>query len=183
MKRLNASYERSLGRRLIVSVYDWVGTIVVALAVFSLLLAYVFRVVGVDGDSMLPTLNDGDRLLLSTYDTDFQYGDIVVVDRYTEEPLIKRVIAVGGDTLTITSDGVVSVNGSVLDEPYIQGETLLFEFPGTTKIPSGYLFVMGDNRSMSKDSRKTEIGLVSVKDVVGKAVYRVWPMQFLGKVE
>jgi signal peptidase I len=93
------------------------------------------------------------------------------------------VIAVGGDTLSITASGVVSVNGTVLDEPYIQGETVLFDFPGTTKVPSGYLFVMGDNRSMSKDSRKTEIGLISIKDVVGKAVYRVWPLQSFGKIE
>lgn len=177
------SNEASISRRLVVSVYDWVGTIVVALAVFALLLSYVFRVVGVDGDSMLPTLNNEDRLLLSTFDTDYQYGDIVVVDRYTDEPLIKRVIAVGGDTLSITSSGVVSVNGAVLNEPYIQGETVLFDFPGTTKVPSGYLFVMGDNRSMSKDSRKTEIGLISIKDVVGKAVYRVWPLQSFGKIE
>ena len=177
------SNEASISRRLVVSVYDWVGTVVVALAVFALLLSYVFRVVGVDGDSMLPTLNNEDRLLLSTFDTDYQYGDIVVVDRYTDEPLIKRVIAVGGDTLSITASGVVSVNGAVLDEPYIQGETVLFDFPGTTKVPSGYLFVMGDNRSMSKDSRKTEIGLISIKDVVGKAVYRVWPLQSFGKIE
>ena len=177
------SNEASISRRLVVSVYDWVGTIVVALAVFALLLSYVFRVVGVDGDSMLPTLNNEDRLLLSTFDTEYQHGDIVVVDRYTDEPLIKRVIAVGGDTLSITSSGVVSVNGTVLDEPYIQGETVLFDFPGTTKVPSGYLFVMGDNRSMSKDSRKTEIGLISIKDVVGKAVYRVWPLQSFGKIE
>jgi signal peptidase I len=177
------SNEASISRRLVVSVYDWVGTVVVALAVFALLLSYVFRVVGVDGDSMLPTLNNEDRLLLSTFDTDYQYGDIVVVDRYTDEPLIKRVIAVGGDTLSITSSGVVSVNGAVLNEPYIQGETVLFDFPGTTKVPSGYLFVMGDNRSMSKDSRKTEIGLISIKDVVGKAVYRVWPLQSFGKIE
>ena len=177
------SNEASISRRLVVSVYDWVGTVVVALAVFALLLSYVFRVVGVDGDSMLPTLNNEDRLLLSTFDTDYQYGDIVVVDRYTEEPLIKRVIAVGGDTLSITASGVVSVNGTVLDEPYIQGETVLFDFSGTTKVPNGYLFVMGDNRSMSKDSRKTEIGLISIKDVVGKAVYRVWPLQSFGKIE
>ena len=154
-----------------------------ALAVFSLLLSYVFRVVGVDGDSMLPTLNNEDRLLLSTFETEYQRGDIVVVDRYTDEPLIKRVIAVSGDTLEITGSGVVSVNGVVLDEPYIQGETLLFDFPGATKVPNGYLFVMGDNRSMSKDSRKAEIGLISIKDVVGTAVYRVWPLQSFGKIE
>lgn len=167
--------------RLVLAVYDWVGTMAIALSVFALLLAYVFRIVGVDGGSMLPTLKDGDRLLLSTSDQTYEYGDVIVVDRYTDEPLIKRVIAVGGDILTI-ADGIVSVNGTALDEPYTQGITLLNDFPGEMEIPKGYLFVMGDNRSVSKDSRKAEIGLISVKDVVGKAVYCVWPIQSLGKI-
>lgn len=175
--------EQSLERRLVVSAYDWVGTVVVALAVFSILLTYFFRIVGVDGDSMLPTLNNGDRLLLSAMDTEYKHGDIVVVDRYTDKPLIKRVIAVAGDTIDITSDGVVSINGSVIEEPYIQGTTILYDFPGTLTVPSGYLFVMGDNRSMSKDSRKAEIGLISVKDVVGTALYCVWPLQSFGEIE
>lgn len=153
----------------------------VALSVFALLLAYIFRIVGVDGNSMLPTLKDGDRLLLSTSGTSYEYGDIVVVDRYTDEPLIKRVIAVGGDVINIT-DEVVTVNGAVLEESYIQGATLRNDFSGEMEIPKGYLFVMGDNRALSKDSRKAEIGLVSVKDVVGKAVYCVWPLQSFGKI-
>lgn len=169
------------GRRFVLTVYDWIGTMVVALSVFALLLAYVFRIVGVDGGSMLPTLQDGDRLLLSTSDKTYEYGDVIVVDRYTDEPLIKRVIAVGGDLLTIT-DGIVTVNGDVLEESYIQGTTLRNDFSGEMEIPKGYLFVMGDNRTLSKDSRKAEIGLVSIKDVVGKAVYCVWPLQSFGKI-
>lgn len=179
---MRISDEQSFGRRVVFSVYDWVGTAVVALAVFSLLLAYVFRVVVVDGDSMLPTLNDGDRLLLSATDTSYEYGDIVVIDRYTDEPLIKRVIAVGGDTVIITDKGTVYVNGVELDEPYIQGQTVLFDFKGEIKVPDNALFVLGDNRSISKDSRKAEIGCVSVKDVVGKAVLCVWPLPSFGKL-
>ena len=173
--------EKKRSQWLVFAVYDWIGTMVVALSVFALLLAYVFRIVGVDGGSMLPTLQDGDRLLLSTSDTTYEYGDIIVVDRYTDEPLIKRVIAVGGDILNIT-DGVVTVNGAELKEPYIQGVTLRNDFSGELEIPKGYLFVMGDNRSISKDSRKAEIGLISVKDVVGKAVYCVWPLKSFGKI-
>lgn len=183
---MNASKKNRSGRqwrrKFLLVIYDWVGTMAIALSVFALLLAYIFRIVGVEGQSMLPTLKDGDRLLLSTSDTSYEYGDVIVVDRYTDEPLIKRVIAVGGDILTISADGVVSVNGSVLKEQYIQGETIRNDFSGEMEIPKGYLFVMGDNRSFSKDSRKAEIGLVSVKDVVGRAIYCVWPIQSFGKI-
>ena len=179
---MRISDEQSRGRRVVFSVYDWVGTAVVALVVFSLLLAYVFRVVVVDGDSMLPTLTNGDRLLLSTADTFYEYGDIVVIDRYTDEPLIKRVIAVGGDTVKITDKGAVFVNGVELNEPYIQGQTVLFDFDGEVRVPDNALFVLGDNRSISKDSRKAEIGFISIKDVAGKAVFCVWPLQSFGKL-
>ena len=166
----------------VASAYDWVGTIVIALSVFALLFTCVFRDVGVDGDSMLPTLRDQDRLLMTAYDTTYTYGDIVVVDRYTDEPLIKRVIATGGDTLEIDHKGVVTLNGRVLTESYIQGKTVLNDFTGKITIPRGYLFVMGDNRSSSKDSRMDEIGLISCKDVVGKAVFCVWPPRSVGRV-
>lgn len=166
----------------ILSVYDWVGTLIVSIIILSLLLTYAFRIVGVHGDSMLPTLKDGDRLLLSAFDTEYRYGDIVVVDRYTEEPLIKRVIACGGQTIAIDENGNVVVDGCVLAEPYIMGETLRKDFVGERTIPDGYLFVMGDNRGISKDSRMKEVDLISEKDVVGKALYRVWPTESFGEI-
>ena len=169
-------------RRLVVFTYDIVGTAAIALAIFALMFAYLFRIVGVDGDSMAPTLQNGDRLLLSISGDKYEHGDVIVVDRYTDKPLVKRVIAVGGDTLEIASDGSVSVNGDILEEPYIRGITVLNDFSGRIEVPKGYLFVMGDNRTISKDSRKAEIGLVSVKDVVGRAFYCVWPPKNVGEI-
>lgn len=162
--------------------YDWVGTLVISLTVFALLLTCLFRVVGVEGNSMLPTLKNNDRLLLSVYSNAIQRGDIVVVDRYTKEPLIKRVIATGGDTIAIDYNGNVSLNGRVITENYIQGVTRPKDFPSELTIPSGYLFVMGDNREDSTDSRSREVGLVSRKDVIGVVEFRVWPLRGFGSV-
>lgn len=174
-------------RKMVLSAYDCVGTLVTALIVLSLLLSYAFRIVGVDGRSMMPTLRDGDMLLLNTYDHSYSRGDIIVVDRYTDTPLIKRVIAVGGDTISISGSGEVTVNGKVIKESYIQGKTLCNDFPQDTAVtvPKGSLFVMGDNRTTatsSLDSRSNEIGLIPEKDVMGKALFRLWPMRSIGNI-
>lgn len=176
-KHLFSARERN--RHAVITAYEWAGVIVATMTVLLLLLTYVVRVVGVDGDSMLPTLKDGDRLLLSSLSTEYSYGDIVVIDRYTEEPLIKRIIAVEGDEIAIVS-GEVYVNGQRLSESYIQGTTINKDFHETAVVPDGCVFVMGDNRSDSKDSRTKEIGMISQKDIVGKVLVTVWPPSSIG---
>lgn len=162
--------------------YDWLSAMIVALTFLAFLFTFLFRVVGVDGTSMVPTLKNEDRLLLTNLGGDYTAGEIVVVDRYTQEPLIKRVIAVAGDVIDIDGEGTVTVNGVELYEPYIQGETVLRDFSGPLTVPEGYVFVMGDNRSVSKDSRSASVGLISLKDVVGRAVLRIWPLSSFGKI-
>ena len=170
-------------RRAAAPAYDWIGAMISALTVLVLLFTFCFRIVGVEGESMVPTLLDGDRLILTSVRRTYEAGDVVVVDRYTKEPLIKRVIAVAGDTIDITVNYAVIVNGQVLQEPYTQGRTVLRDFSGPVTIPEGYLFVMGDNRSVSLDSRSAEVDLVSVKDVVGVARLRVWPLERMGRID
>ena len=173
-KHLFTARERN--RHAVITAYEWAGSIVAMMTILLLLLTFVVRVVGVKGDSMLPTLHNGDRLLLSCLSSRYTQGDIVVIDRYTEDPLVKRIIATEGDVVSI-EDGEVYINGLQLSESYIQGTTINKDFDETAVVPKGCVFVMGDNRSDSRDSRMDEIGMVPVKDIVGKALITVWPPQ------
>ena len=169
--------EKNRGRDL----YEWVQALVCSVLAVVILFTFVIRLIGVDGHSMVPTLQDGDRLLVLNsllYD-DYQYGDIVVLrkDTFLDEPIVKRVIATAGQTVDIDFDtGSVYVDGQLLKEDYINELTYLeegTEFPLT--VPEGSIFVMGDNRNHSSDSRDSRLGMVDTRYVIGKAVFLAFP--------
>ena len=155
------------------------GVICSAIVVIMLLFTFVFRFVGVVGPSMQPTLYDGDWLLVTAMKSDFEYGDIVISTQPNafNEPIVKRVIATGGQTVNIDfSTGSVYVDGELLNEEYIAGNTTDSEgFSGSVTVPEGQLFVMGDNREHSTDSRSAAIGLLDERYIVGKAMVKVFP--------
>jgi len=157
---------------------EWLQSIVIALLLAFLLRMFVFDVVMVEGSSMHPTLESGDRLIVFKLGYRFrlpEHGDIVVF-RNPDNPrvnYIKRVIGVEGDRVEI-KDGKVYVNGKALVEPYI-AEPTLGEYPETV-VPEGTIFVMGDNRNFSRDSRNSQVGFIPLENVVGKAKIRIWPL-------
>ena len=162
-------------------IYDWIQALVGSVLAVVLLFTFVIRLVGVDGHSMVPTLQDGDRLLVlnAMLDNDYEYGDIVVLrkDTFLEEPIVKRVIATEGQTVDIDFvSGAVYVDGELLEEDYINEPTYVeegTEFPLT--VPEGSIFVMGDNRNHSSDSRSSDLGTVDTRYVIGKAVFLLFP--------
>lgn len=161
--------------------YEWVQALVCSVLAVVVLFTFVMRLIGVDGHSMLPTLQNGDRMLVlnSVLYHDYQYGDVVVLrkDSFLTEPIVKRVIATAGQTVDIDFDsGTVYVNDTPLQEDYINELTFLeegTEFPLT--VPEGHIFVMGDNRNRSSDSRHSGLGTVDTRYVIGRAVAVAFP--------
>ena len=169
-------------RRSLPGVYYCLATLCAVTAVL-VLFSILFRPCTVQGNSMVPTLQDGDYLLLSNLNYEPAVGDIVAIRRDGDEPLIKRVIALGGDTLFIDPDsGKVYRNGTVLDEPYLSVTTPAVQAVGEITVPEGTLFVMGDNRPNSHDSRYNDIGPVALTDILGEAVWRLYPLSRFGSV-
>lgn len=160
--------------------FDITDSVKGAILVVFLVFVLVFRAVGVDGSSMEPTLHDKDWVAVAGTVTKFERGDIVIINQPWERnvPIVKRVIAVGGDTININFEQrEVYVNGIKLDEPYILEPTWLsydVDFPLT--VDEGKIFVMGDNRNDSIDSRSSRIGLIDERYVLGKAIARIYPI-------
>ena len=162
--------------------YEWVQSLVGSVLVVVAIFTFVIRMMGVDGHSMLNTLQHGDRLLVvnSMLYHDYKYGDIVILRKngvFDDDPIVKRVIAVEGQTVDIDfAEGIVYVDGEALEEDYIREPTYTAEgteFPLT--VPEGSIFVMGDNRNGSSDSRDYRLGTVDTRYVVGKAAFLIFP--------
>ena len=160
-------------------IYDWLQCIVVAIVAGILIFMFGIRVVNVKGHSMEPTLLDTDMILTSNLFYTPKNGDVVVLqtDSYGPEPLVKRIIATGGQTVDIDFDaGIVYVDGVALDEPYTAEPTTTREdFEGPVEVPEGFLFLMGDNRNRSTDSRTDSIGFVDQRCVIGKVLIVLYP--------
>lgn len=165
-------------------IYDWMQSLVFALIICIIVFVFIFRIVDVSGDSMNPTLLNGDKLVVSDVFYKPKQGDIVIFrkDEYKAEALVKRVIATEGQTIEIDFDrGRVYVDGELLDEPYIAEPTHnQLDFQGPQTIPEGCVFVMGDNRNASSDSRRAQIGMVDERLIVGKVLLRVFPFDSIG---
>ena len=162
--------------------YEWVQSLVGSVLVVVAIFTFVIRMMGVDGLSMLNTLQHGDRLLVvnSMLYHDYKYGDIVILRKngvFDDDPIVKRVIAVEGQTVDIDfAEGIVYVDGEALEEDYIREPTYTAEgteFPLT--VPEGSIFVMGDNRNGSSDSRDYRLGTVDTRYVIGKAAFLIFP--------
>ena len=162
--------------------YEWIQSLVGSVLVVVAIFTFGIRMLGVDGHSMLNTLQHGDRLMVVNpiFYHDYKYGDIVILRKtgvFDNEPIVKRVIATGGQTVDIDfSEGVVYVDGEALEEDYIREPTYTAEgteFPLT--VPEGSIFVMGDNRNGSSDSRDYRLGTVDSRYVIGKAAFLIFP--------
>ena len=162
--------------------YEWVQSLVGSVLVVVAIFTFVIRMMGVDGHSMLNTVQHGDRLLVvnSMLYHDYKYGDIVILRKngvFDDDPIVKRVIAVEGQTVDIDfAEGIVYVDGEALEEDYIREPTYTAEgteFPLT--VPEGSIFVMGDNRNGSSDSRDYRLGTVDTRYVIGKAAFLIFP--------
>ena len=159
--------------------YDWVQCVVEVLIIGVLCFMFLFRVIGVDGSSMVPTLRDKDQLIVSRLFYTPKQGDIIVfqTDTFGDDPLVKRIIATEGQSVDIDFNaGIVYVDDVPLDEPYTAELTYAREnFEGRVYVPEGCLFVMGDNRNASTDSRSTRVGMVDERCVIGKVYLIAFP--------
>lgn len=183
--------------KLIFEVLQWILSILLAVVLALVIREFIFEPVMVDGSSMDDTLHDRQRLFEYKLGYRFsppQRGDIVVIQikegkiKYlpipdsTEIDYIKRVIGLPGEEVDL-KDGSVYINGEKLTEPYAKGITYKkdMQFPAT--VPEGKVFVLGDNREGSSDSRESHIGFIDISKIRGKAVFRVWPIKDIGKLE
>ena len=157
-------------------IWEWSRTILIAVVLALIIRMFLFEVFVVEGRSMYPTLTETDRLMVNKaayHFEDPEVGDIIVFEYKPGRDFIKRVIGVAGDEVEI-KNGRVYLNGSVLKEPYLPGDIEMYDY-GPEKIPEGELFVLGDYRQNSMDSRDPRVGFVSEEYLKGRAFFIFWP--------
>ena len=180
---IRKAYERvSYTDRLRKSIVSTTNTLIVVAAIAVLVAMLFLPVLRIYGQSMNATLNSGE-LVVSLTGASFETGDIVAF-YYNNNILVKRVIANSGDWVDIDLDGNVYVNQQQIDEPYINEKsygTPNIDFP--YQVPEERVFVLGDNRAVSVDSRNTSVGCVTQEQIVGKIVFRIWPLNRIGRVK
>jgi signal peptidase I len=169
--------------------YEWAESIVFALAIVVLAFTFVLRTVGVSGPSMMNTLQNGDKVVIFDINYTPRQGDIIVLSTKAvkDAPIIKRVVAVGGQTVNIDyAADKVYVDGKVFNAPIKDPMIPPVSGPLTklpVKIPAGCVFVMGDNRNISYDSRYSAIGIIQDRDIIGHAVFRIMPFSTFGMLK
>lgn len=157
-------------------------TLITVAAVAILVATLWLPVLQIYGESMTPTLQDGD-IVLSLKGEKFATSDVIAF-YYNNKILVKRVIASSGDWVDIADDGAVYVNGQELEEPYLVEKALgecNIKLP--YQVPESKVFVMGDHRSVSIDSRNTSVGCIAQEQIVGRLVFRLWPLSGLGAIQ
>lgn len=169
--------------------YYWTQALIVVLVGLILVCTLAGRVIRVVGSSMVPTLHENDLLLLRSVGYTPQRGDVIVLrkESFLSYPVVKRVIATGGEHVTVDyTTGTVSVDGVTLDEPYINEIMVDTGSPNMTvldvTVPEGSIYVMGDNRNKSSDSRDERLGTVDERYILGKALFRIFPLTAFGAV-
>lgn len=178
--------------------FDWLDVLVTAVIAVVIVFSLLFRIATIKGPSMQNTLYSGERVIITNFAYEPKQGDIVVVSRNIENtaqsaeesnvPIIKRVIAVGGQMVNIDFEtGTVYVDGKALKEDYISTPTYdKYEVDFPVYVPEGCIFVLGDNRGNSLDSRSTRIGdngLIDTRYVLGHAIYRIFPFNRIGSLD
>lgn len=164
------------------TLFNTIGTLVVVAAAAILVANLWLPILQVTGTSMSPTLQEG-QVLMASKGHDFKTGDVIAF-YYNNKILVKRVIAMPGDWVNISEDGTVYVNDIAIDEPYLKEKALgdcNIELP--YQVPESKIFVMGDNRSVSLDSRNTAIGCISEEQVVGRITFSIWPLSKISKID
>ena len=180
------SAERELAQRQ--DIYEWIQSIIAALMICVLLFVFGIRIIDVSGSSMNPTLFNGDKLIVSKLFYEPKVGDIVIFKTDSYDPdkaLVKRIIATEGQVINIDFDnGIIYIDNEPIEEDYIKELTKnKLDFIGPKTVPENCVFVMGDNRNASTDSRDSRIGMVDKRLIIGKAYCVVYPLSNLGWVE